>query len=93
MIWQELFDYIGCRDCSHDYSNTKSFCMEKQVHFDELEPILEALGGYCDCEVYLNAGNDVDHNSEIPLIKWERRTREEYCQSKSSSQDNEGDDE
>ena len=88
MIWKELFDYIGSRNCIHDYSNTKSFCMENQMYFDELEPILEALGGYCDCEIYLNAENNVDHNSEIPLIKWGKRTREEYCQSR-SSQDNE----
>lgn len=80
MIWGRLFEYLDeffyekyDVNCHHDYSYTRTFCKENGINFDELQPILEATGGHCDCEVYLNTSHTVDHCSEIPLIKYRVR--------------------
>lgn len=70
MIWGRLFEYLEKHECYNDHSFTRTFCKENEINFDELYPLLKDTGGCCcDCEVLLNTGMNVDHNSEIPLIK------------------------
>lgn len=77
MIWGRLFEYLDdffyekdVVNCYHDYSFIRTFCKKNEINFDEFQPILEVTGGYCDCEVYFNTNRIVDHNSEIPLLKY-----------------------
>jgi len=75
MIWGILFWYLGKFEfkrtsvhCYNDHTHTREFCKLFQIDFDELYPLLSDLGGCCcDCEVYLNVGRNVDHNSQIPI--------------------------
>lgn len=80
VIWGRLFEYfekhkVDGNGCYHDHSFTRTFCKEYGINFDELEPILDATGGYCDCLVLFNTGETVDHNSEIPLLKYKTKER------------------
>ena len=62
-------DFVASH-CYHDFSYIREFCKKNEIDFDELEPILQSLEGHCDCEVYLNVRENVDHISEIPLLKY-----------------------
>jgi len=78
VIWGRLFGYLEKHECYNDHSFTRTFSKENGINFDELEPILEATGGYCDCEILLNTGMTVDHCSEIPLLKYQKQREDGY---------------
>jgi uncharacterized protein DUF2695 len=46
--------------CDHSHRFAREWAMGESVDWDDLLDVLEANGGYCDCEVALNLPEDVD---------------------------------
>jgi hypothetical protein len=56
----ELFDYLNNKlsageNCDNTLRLTKAFAKQQRLDVDELTEELERCGGFCDCEVLLNA--------------------------------------
>jgi hypothetical protein len=61
----------GC-DCTLKY--TQEFCEDHKLDFSEVQARVEAAGGYCDCEVLLNAREKIPKDEIIPM-DWSNRVR------------------
>lgn len=65
----DLFDYLDRRlercDCDNQLTHTTRFAEENGLFFGELAQRLEDMGGYCDCEVLMNAAADINPEQVI----------------------------
>jgi hypothetical protein len=68
--WFELFDFIEENDydgyCEHELKAVQMFCNDNDLDFDEVKRKLHLAGGFCDCEVILNARNEIRGNDIMP---------------------------
>ena len=49
---------VGTSNCKHDFSNTQRLVTElgfDKAAFDDIVDVTRANGGFCDCEIVLNA--------------------------------------
>jgi len=58
--YKQLFNYLGSRfagepTCDGTHRLTREFAEKQDLSFGELTQSLGEMGGYCDCEVLLNA--------------------------------------
>lgn len=65
--YKQLFKYLGSRvsACDGTLQMTQEFAEERGLSFGELSQILEEMGGYCDCEVLLNATERIPPDAVI----------------------------
>ena len=70
--YRDLFNYLDDTltrwSCPNYLYWTKKFCDEHQLVFDAVKTILEDYGGFCDCEVILNAPEDIAEDRVLPTI-------------------------
>ena len=68
--YRDLFDYLNTIltqwTCPHSFYWTKKFCEEHGLDFSAVIQILQDYGGFCDCEVILNAPEDIDQDRILP---------------------------
>jgi hypothetical protein len=70
VTYQQLFEYLGKRlaagePCDNTLRLTQEFAIRHGLSFGELSQTLEGLGGYCDCEVLLNAQDRIPDRDRI----------------------------
>ncbi len=68
--YRELFDYMYKRladgeQCDNTLRLTKRFAEQHDLSFGELSQVLEGMGGYCDCEVLMNAADGIPAQDRI----------------------------
>jgi hypothetical protein len=63
MRYGQLFDYLDRRlarkECDNTLRFTQQFARRHRLFFGELSQTVEDMGGYCDCEVLLNAARTI----------------------------------
>ena len=61
---KELFDFVdealGESNCDHTFRHTLSFLKGRDIMPDPVLQWLQNAGGYCDCEVIMNAEDVFD---------------------------------
>lgn len=75
--WDELFDYLEelikfgdgkttplSATCDGTLKVTREFCKKYGLRYDVVERYVRSFGGYCDCEILLNAAEHL--NGSIP---------------------------
>src|SRR5262249_37760241 len=55
--------HVGSEGCDHTHRFTEEWARQESVDWHDLLDILEASGGYCDCEVVLNLPGGTDLQS------------------------------
>jgi Protein of unknown function (DUF2695) len=55
--------HVRSEGCNHTHRFTEEWARQESVNWHDLLDILEANGGYCDCEVVLNLPQDTDLQS------------------------------
>jgi hypothetical protein len=84
----DLFAYLHStlrrHPCDHTLKHTQEFARANHLYFGELSQMLEDCGGYCDCEVLLNAARRIPGKEIIGAERFRppRRLaieREYYC--------------
>ena len=94
VTYDNLFTYLeeklAKETCDHSLRHTRAFARRHGLPFDELRDEVEHRGGYCDCEVFLNAcilhaGDDevigelALRNVEMDLVPSVPRPHSEDC--------------
>ena len=69
VTYGDLFDYVidrlDSRSCDHTVRFVKDFADLHALDFDKLAETLEHAGGYCDCQVVLNAMSRIAEDRPI----------------------------
>ncbi len=64
-LFNDLHDKLSHGSCDHTLRHAKAFAEVHGLHFGELSDVLQDMGGYCDCEVLINAAGRIDGDEEI----------------------------
>jgi len=68
--YKQLFNYLCSRSagghaCDRTLRLTREFAEKHGLSFEHLAKVLAEMGGYCDCEVLLNAAESIAANQVI----------------------------
>lgn len=78
--WEQLINYLEQKcdfhrkhgqatwTCFGDLRFTKEYCEANKLDYGKIEAIVQATGGFCDCEVLFNSVEHLCMKQELPSI-------------------------
>lgn len=64
-LFNDLHDKLSHGSCDHTLKHAKEYSERHGLDFEELSDVLQEMGGYCDCEVLINAAGRIDGDEVI----------------------------